>query len=227
METFHLPSLLNKETDMKKISIGSYSSGQDSNSVHFTGLTKKEADQLIGAVRGLSWFGVKEGRLEVSSRYLPLPDSVQDEQMLPFWRQFSNTPVQGEFLEKIFEDMSDDVIYLQHIMIQSLCGYNYTPENYANEAEKLLSYGFIQTRSKRGENGCYWEMWYLPGVWAAKGHLKEIVDGVTAKAKSWEDPHGKRKDKECFKAVLEYLRRNVSFGTLDVSVQRFCMVRDD
>ena len=212
---------------MSNISIGSRSSGRGSNSIEINGLTQEEADQLLSAVRGLSWFKVEEGRLKASPCHLPLPDPVYDEQMLPFWRQFSNTQVQGEFLEKVFEDMNDDVIYMPHFMIQSLCGYDYTPENYARESEKLLSYGFIQTRSKRGEDGGYWELWYLPGVWCAKGDLKEVVDGITTKAKSWEDPSGKRKDEECFKAVLEFLRRHVSFGTLDVSIQRLCMVMDD
>lgn len=104
---------------------------------------------------------------------------------------------------------------------------NLTPENYVRESEKLTSYGFIQLRSKREEDGGYWEIWYLPGVWCAKGDLKKIVDDITTKAKTWEDPHGRRKDKECFKAVLEFLRRNASFGTLDVSIQRLCQVWED
>jgi hypothetical protein len=220
-------SISTKDIRMSNISIGTRSSGRSSNSIEITGLTQEEADQLLSAVRGLSWFKVEEGRLKANPCHLPLPDPIHDEHMLPFWRQFSNIQAQGEFLEKMFEDMSDDVIYMPHFTIQSLCGYNYTQENYAQESEKLLSYGFIQTRSKRGEDGHYWELWYLPGVWCVKGDLKEVVDGITAKAKTWEDPHGKRKDKECFNAVLEFLRRNISFGTLDISIQRLCMVMDD
>ncbi len=212
---------------MKKISIGARSFGQGSNSIEITGLTQEEADQLLSAIQGLSWFKVEEGRLKTSSCHLPLPDPTQDEQMLPFWRQFSHHQLQSEFLEKVFEEMSDDVIYMPHFTIQSLCGYDYTPENYMKESEKLTSYGFIQMRSRRGEDGGYCELWYLPGVWCAKGELKEVVDGITSKAKTWEDPHGKRKDKECFRAVLEFLRRKASFGTLDVSIQRMCQVWDD
>lgn len=213
---------------MSQISIGSrMTSQQGPNSIEIKGLTREEMDQLLSAIRGLSWFKVEDGRLKVSPCHLPLPDPVHDELMLPFWRQFAHHQLQGEFLEKVFEDMSDDVIYMPHFTIQSLCGYDYTSENYVREAEKLTNYGFIQLRSKRGEDGGYWEHWHLPGVWCAKGDLKEVVDGITAKAKSWEDPSGKRKDKECFKAVLEFLRRNASFGTLDVSIQRLCQVRDD
>jgi hypothetical protein len=209
------------------ISIGTRKSGRDSSSVEITGLTQIEVERLLSAIHSLSWFKVEDGRLVSSPCHLPLPDPVRDEHMLPFWREFQNTHSQGEFFERIFEDMSEDVICSPHFTIQSLCGYNHTPENYAREAEKLLSYGFVQTRSRRAEDGRYWELWYLPGIWCAKGNLKEVVEGITAKARTWEDPHGKRKDKECFKAVLEFLRRNVSFGTLDVSVQRLAAVMDD
>ena len=213
---------------MHKISIGSRMTSQlGPNSIEIKGLTHEEMGQLLGAIRGLSWFKVEEGRLKASSCHIPLPDPVHDELMLPFWRQFEHHQLQGELLEKLFEEMCGDVIYMPHFTIQHLCGHNYTPENYVREAEKLTSYGFIQLRSKRGEDGGFWELWYLPGVWCAKGDLKAYIDGITAKAKSWEDPSGKLKDKECFKAVLEFLRRNTSFGTLDVSVQRLCQVLDD
>ena len=214
---------------MKKISVRSQSHYKQDNTreVVISGLTQTEADQLLCALSGMSWFGVKDGRLEVHAKHLPLLDTTHDEKMLPFWREHANTQVQGELIEKVFEEMSDDVLYYPHFTIQSLCGYYYSPENYAYEAQKLLSYGFVQMRSKRAENGKYWEHWYLPGVFFAKGHLKEIVDSVTVAARSWEDPHGRRKDKECFKAVLEFLRCNVSFGSLDVSMQRYAMATPD
>lgn len=213
---------------MSQISIGSRTTSlSGTNSIEIKGLTIEEMDQLVAAIRGLSWFKVEGGRLKVVPCHLPLPDPVHDEQMLPFWRRLEHHQPQCEFFARVFEDMSDDAIYSPHFIIQHLCGYDYTPENYVREAEKLASYGFTQLRSKRGEDGGYWELWYLPGVWSAKGDLKEVVDGITVKAKTWEDPSGKRKDKECFKAVLEFLRRNASFGTLDVSIQKLCQVIDD
>lgn len=209
---------------MNTISIGTRSSGRGSNSIEITGLTPEEADQLLSAIHGLSWFKVEEGRLKTSPCHLPLPHPTNDEEMLPFWKQYSNVSTQGEFFKKIFEEMRDDVIYMPHFTIQSLCGYNYTPENYARESAKLTSYGFVHLRSRRGDDGGFWEMWYLPGVWCAQGELKGVVEEITIRAMSWEDPHGRRKDKECFEAVLKFLGQNVSFGTLDVSIQRMCMV---
>jgi len=212
---------------MSKISIGTKSYGPDSSSIEIKGLTREEADQLLGSIRGHSWFTVEDGRLKVAPRHEPLPDPTQDEGMLPFWRKFEHHQPQGELVARVFEEMSADAIYEPHFAIQSLCGYNYSRENYAIESEKLTSYGFTQMRSKRAEDGSYWEIWYLPGVWFAKGDLKEVIDKITSRAKSWEDPHGKRKKRECFEAVLEFIRRNVSFGTLDVSIQRMCAVMGD
>lgn len=202
-------------------------SGYSQNSVQITGLTRDEVDHLIKAFRGLSWFSVEGGRLQTSSRFAPLPDPVRDEEMIPFWRQYSNTQAQGEFFPKVFEDMSPDVVFSPHITIQSLCGYNYTPENYARESTKLLSYGFRQIRSQRGEDGGYWELWYLPGVWCAKGDLKDVVERTAQGLKPSGGFHIRQDDKECFEAAVDFLRRNISFGTLDVSVQRWAMATPD
>lgn len=212
---------------MKNISIASKCYSQGENSITIANLTESEMNELLAAFRGLSWFGVEDGRLKTSPCHLALPHATEDEEMLPFWRQFSHNQLQNELFEKMFDEVAADVICMPHFTIQSLCGYGYSPENYVRESEKLTNWGFIQLRSRRGEDGSYWEHWHLPGVWFAKGDLKELVDSITIAASTWEDPSGRRKDKECFKAVLEFLRRNASFGTLDVSVQRLCQVYED
>ena len=103
--------------------------------------------------------------------------------------------------------------YSPSITIQGLCGYNYTEENYKWNAEKLESYGFQCLRSRRGTDAKFWELWFLPGLWCSKGDLE-------ANVKRGKD------DKEELKIALEFLRHKVSFGTLDVSNQRMCMVLD-
>jgi hypothetical protein len=60
----------------------------------------------------------------------------------------------------------EPAVYVQHI-----CGYNYSPENYAKKAATLEGAGFSCLRSRRGDNGSYWEVWYLPGPWAGAGPL--------------------------------------------------------
>lgn len=48
---------------------------------------------------------------------------------------------------------------------------------------KLEAVGFEALRSRRGEDGRVWAIWYLPGAWAAKGSLKgadekKIIDFI-------------------------------------------------
>jgi hypothetical protein len=58
-------------------------------------------------------------------------------------------------------------LYVEHV-----CGYDYTPENYARAAARLSDLGLSCMRSPRGEDGRYWEHWFLPGLWAGKGQLE-------------------------------------------------------
>jgi hypothetical protein len=99
-------------------------------------------------------------------------------------------------------------------MISHLCGHYYTKEGYKREADKLESYGFSCMRSRRGENGRFWENWYLPGVWCAKGDLAE-------KLKPIKDSNEKTQE------AIRFLMRNVSFGSMDMTQQRAAMVTPD
>jgi hypothetical protein len=196
-------------------------------SVTISGLDQKTSELLSGTVSGTQWFRVQDGVAEFRSTLEPLPNPVIDEAMLPFWKENRQKSVQPELFDVVFDELCPDALYFPHITISGLCGYNYSKENYERESKKLLSYGFIQMRSKRGNDGKFWEFWYLSGLWAVKGELKDVVDRITVKARTWNDSYGRRKDKECFDTVLEFLRKNVQFGSLDVSVQRMAMVIDD
>ena len=196
----------------------------DDGRVEIANLTSPEVQAMEGVVNGQNWMAVQEGRLTFRDIFAPLPDPITDEKMLPFWRKAEDvkTHVQDELFTQ------DERSYTgESITIQSLCGYYYTPENYQKEAEKLNSYGFTQMRSKRGSDGRYVEMWYLPGVWAAQGVLKEIKEEIEFRARKWEDPLGERRHKEVFETILEYIRTHVQFGSLECSTQRMAMVIDD
>lgn len=113
---------------------------------------------------------------------------------------------------------------LQHerswsIYIQSLCGYDYTDEKYQEEVAKLDSYGFIRLRSGVDENKNFIEIWYLPGIPFAKGDLRDILMGIVER--------DKEKTNWRLERVLEFLRKNVRFGTLDVSVQKLYAAHPD
>lgn len=199
---------------IKPVRVSGYGGGQFS----LTDLAPDESDILQGAFRaGTCWVRRNaEGRIEHAPYLESLPTSVCDIDMQPFWNPAvpEETPVQYELFRHI-----EDGQYQQHadasITIQHLCGYGYTPENYAYNAELLESYGFACLRSRRGNDGQFWEVWYLPGVWSARGRLKEAVFDS-----------GQKDPKQKTAAAMEYIRRTVSFGTLDLSVQRLAQVID-
>ena len=83
----------------------------------------------------------------------------------------------------------DPSIYVQHI-----AGYR---DDYRKSADLMESVGFECLRSRRGKDGKYWEVWYLPGMWFAKGQLK---------GKKTED-------------MIEFLCRKIVPGSFEVDGQ--------
>lgn len=55
-------------------------------------------------------------------------------------------------------------------------------EYYKGRADLLESAGFVCLRSEKGKDGKYWEVWYLPGAYAAEGPIK---DKTPEEIKSW------------------------------------------
>ncbi len=183
-------------------------------------LTPKEIELLQASMlAGHHWVRRgDDGRLEHVPSYEELPNPVSDDQMLPFWRR----PTKGECRQAdLFGFNPSTEAALKHaspsVYITSLCGYHYSAENYKFQAEQLTAWGFVCMRSPRDTNsGQFWEVWFLSGVWAAKGRLKEAVSDSKAKDND-----------EKFKHMLEFIRHNASFGSLDISMQRMAMVIDD
>ncbi len=179
------------------------------------GLTEDEMEAVDGALNGSKWIRVVEGRLEISDVFEGHPDQIEDETMHPFW--MSSLETGGVQLE-LFSvgDSFDPKINLRgsSFTISSLCGYNYSPEKYRSNAKRLESYGFVCMRSKRDEgSGQFWEHWHLGDLFFAKGKLKKCVD--------------KRKNANQrikAKIAVDFIRRNVEFGSMDISVQRLAMV---
>lgn len=192
-------------------------SGYGQGSITISDLTEEDAEKLEGCIRGGMWWAIcKEGKMVFYPNYQALPNPTEDLDMLPFWRKASDlvTDQQPNLLEidHLYDHSSPS------IQITSLCGYAYTPENYKEQAERLESYGFECLRSRRSNDARYIEVWYLPGLWAAKGDLAEYLNEFKGKALCSAD--------ECKKAV-RFLGERVQFGSLDVCVQRLAMVMDD
>lgn len=222
------------------------SRGGREGAVTIHGLAPEEIEHIVGAIEhGSFWIRVeseKESgdanhRLVMHPVFAPFPDPIKDTGMLPFWREFDPETVEGQlklFVTEPLREQSSPSITIQH-----LCGYNYTPKNYAHEAEKLGRWGFFQMRSPRGSDGKYREQWVLPGLWSAKDELCEAINGAAEEKERALDPYYEREEdsprpqpptrpteKERLERALRFLQRRANFGTLDLSVQKMAMVLD-
>ena len=65
-----------------------------------------------------------------------------------------------------------DSIYIQHPQ-----GYD-GDNRYRETTKKLEEAGFIRLRSEKDKEGKYWEIWYLPGPWAARGRIEGLSHGL-------------------------------------------------
>lgn len=190
----------------------SMSRGGPRGEVTISDLTEEEGEKIQGMMHGHWWARLVGGRLEFAPAHEPVPAPTEDA-MLPQWR----TPTREEknpehYQAELFEPIVNWNEQSQSIFIQHLCGYSYTPEGYRANAELLAECGFACMRSRRGDSGLYWEIWFLPGLWAAKGRLKEAL-------------YGKSKEHQ-MRFALQFLRQWTTWGTLDLSVQRYCQVID-
>ncbi len=190
--------------------------------ITFSGIPKDKTDHMQGVTTGQYWMSVIGGQITFVSAREALPEPAADEDMLPFWRPLrASGCVQLEMKELVFEPEARNES--PSFMVKHLCGYNYTPEAFRQNVARLTSYGFECMRSRRGDDGKFWETWYLPGAWAATGELRTAID-----------QHMKRVDitdyslrtREETKALIEFVRNRVLFGSLDVCHQRLAMVLD-
>lgn len=191
--------------------IGQQTQDGDRHAVTIENLTGHEAVMLKQVLSGLQWT-----RKDHDSPHLiftpatqPLPDPVEDPKLAPFWQPLD--PGAASFESMLFDAERLGPHTQPSIIIQHLCGYDYTPEKYRQEAARLKSYGFEIMRSRRDDKGGFWELWYLPGLWCAKGDL----------AKALTKQGAKRLDQ-----AVSFLCHRASFGTLDVCVQRAAMTVD-
>lgn len=200
---------------MKPIKIGTQAYSQNECSVTVENLTQEEARLLMGMLRGMNWCTTESGRLKEAPRFKPLPGPADDLEMMPYWRR-SEFPLDGRLQVSTYDPERFKNNYGAGIHLSSLCGHYFTPENYNRESGKLISWGFQCMRSRRGTDGGYWETWYLSGTHAAKGELENVVKAV--KMKKLNDSNRAELD-----AVVAYLCQHVSFGSMDIVVQRAAM----
>ncbi|MCK9558100.1 MAG: hypothetical protein M0R50_08695 [Candidatus Cloacimonetes bacterium] len=176
-------------------------------------LLKEELDAMKAFTLGSCWIRVSEdGRIERYERFATLPPESEDPAIPPKWIPLTDWTKEAPFLCNPVVSLPDEPkteYGYPSIIIHGLCGYNNVP--YADEARKLQSYGFECMRSRRGRDGKFWELWYLPGVWHAENGLKAAMEKET-------------NERNKAKAAIDFLCRHVSFGAIDLCYQKAAMV---
>lgn len=192
------------------------------NDISIAGLSGPESDAIEGALKGANWIRVKDGRLQFASAFDKPPEAEFDENVGPFW------PRKG-FGKKGNRDVKhykiDDVTFSEpHILIEAVgAGASEKYEEvYEKNRAKLESYGFECLRSRRGVDGKYWEIWYLPSLMLSEGDLGAAI-AKGGNGKKYGDP-GYMKAR--LDAAVSFLCRSVNFGSLDVGVQRAALTFD-
>lgn len=118
------------------------------------------------------------------------PPILFDKDIDPIWHGKPAT------IRQLREAEKKDINVYTHrsFYVQHIAGYD---GDRFRKAQKLVLCGFSVLRSKRGINGKCWEIWYLPGAWAAEGELRN-----------------KSEDK-----ILDWLIHEIRLGTIDLSGQ--------
>lgn len=191
--------------------------------IRVCGLTPEEFEIFRSSLVGASWIRVRDGRLESVAVFQPLPDPSLDLMMTPHWAGDREHDLLGEVdLTRIrnvkeFDKLSN---CSASIIVKSItAGFTDSNERrnrYMDAAGKLESFGFECMRSRRGRDGKFWEIWYLPGLWMADGALKKAIEpfkpsGVAAEVKG---------------AVHFLCNCGVPWGILDVCCQRAAITFD-
>lgn len=184
----------------------------DQGNVTIGELLPDEMDDIEAFTLGSCWIRVSEdGRIERVERFATLPPISEDPNIPPKWIPYTDWTKEAPFLcnsvPELPEEPKTEYIF-PSLIIHSLCGYNNVPYDW--EARKLQKYGFECLRSRRGRDGRFWELWYLPGLYHAKDELKSEIDL-------------KSSGKDQVTVAVDFLCRHVSFGSLDVCYQRAAM----
>jgi hypothetical protein len=205
-----------EEQKLKKIRVtGTQHRRCDQGDVTVGELTPEEMETMEAFTLGTCWIRVsEEGRLEKRERFAELPGPIEDPHILPKWVPLIDWTKEAPFLcnpQPPLPEEPDPKYDHPAFIVKYLCGYNNTP--YEIEARKLQSYGFECLRSRRGNDGRFWEIWYLPGYYHAKGELRSAMELESDSVKQ-------------ITIAINFLCRHVSFGALDVCYQRAAMVID-
>lgn len=182
--------------------------------------TPEEIEALQAMLAGTAWISRgDDGKLVSRERFKALPPPEDDPKIPVAWTEPDSRLAPTPDIRDL--DPSEGW-HSPSYLIQHLCGYRHTVENYRKQALKLQSYGFECLRSRRDRRGQYWEIWFLPGVFSAEGDLRSAVLGWREERLRVSPARGIPWNEES-EFVARWLCRHVEFGSLDTVVQRAAM----
>ena len=175
--------------------------------------TKEEIDIIRAMLVGKHWVSVRGEKVETVDVFKALPPPEDDPMIPPKWQtEFGSLP------DRFAPDLQDQIpeesrggtwtsasFYMSHLIYPK------------RDIPKVQDWGFECLRSRRGDDGKFWEVWYLPGMWAAKGEMKKHLETLP-KDMAWE----KRTETTC-----HWIAQRVIFGSLNVVVQRMALANPD
>jgi hypothetical protein len=136
--------------------------------------SEAEIDALKKMVAGLGYVACgREGMPLFAEKFaavVPIPDPQLMQHFTPWGGE--NVAKYSAEKPEVKLELSDWDNLSCSIYVEHLCGYSYTPESYASEANKFTAMGFVCMRSPRDSAGRYYEAWFLPGLFAGKGLLE-------------------------------------------------------
>jgi hypothetical protein len=172
--------------------------------------TPDEIEKMRKMMLGTAWMTVTEGVVKVSESFKEAPEPVSDPMIPPHWQtSFGSLPAAHApaLMNHVPEDMTmwgSPSFFLRHLI-------------HTRDVETVQSWGFEVMRSRRGEDGKFWEVWYLPGDWAAKNDLKKFIETIP-RTTDWENKSMK---------IIHWIAERVIFGSYDVVIQRMALSNPD
>ncbi len=191
--------------------------------IRIVGLTPDEFAAVESSLLGVQWILVVDGRLQSSPAHSPLPNPAADLMMTPHWagdreHDWSGQPDLTRTRNvREFDELSNcSASIIIHGITAAVSDPKRRGEYYTMAANKLESWGFECMRSRRGRDGRFWEIWYLPGLYTAKGSLAKAIEpakpsGVASEVKA---------------AVAFLCDCDVPWGSVDVCCQRAAITVD-
>jgi len=140
--------------------------------------TEEEANALTKMVSGLGYVACgREGMPLFAEKFAnvqPLPDPHLMQHFTPAPSTVAKYTREKGVDPEVVKSLDENDAFGISLYVEHICGYNYTPENYASSSRSLEALGFVCMRSPRGDDGRYWETWFLPGLWSGKGRLAGV-----------------------------------------------------